>query len=88
MADVREQEKSYPNYILELNKDTGDEKIKQTFDQWAYSYEKVSLTLTSSIQTTIKFSKKSRIVDLSVANPDLQVIGREGRVGLGALSDA
>ena len=88
MADVREQEKSYPNYISELNKDTGDEKIKQTFDQWAYSYEKVSLTLTSSIQTTIKFSKKSRIVDLSVANPDLQVIGREGRVGLGALSDA
>lgn len=66
MADVREQEKSYPKYILELNKDTSDEKIQQTFDQWADSYEKVSLTLTSSIQTTIKFSKKSRIVDLSL----------------------
>lgn len=66
MADVREQEKSYPKYISELNKDTSDEKIHQTFDQWADSYEKVSLTLTSSIQTTIKFSKKSRIVDLSL----------------------
>ena len=43
MADVA-QGKSYPEYILHLNKDTSEEKIKQTFDEWADTYEEVSLT--------------------------------------------
>ena len=83
MADVREQEKSYPKSILELNKDTSDEKIQQTFDQWADTYEEVSLTLTSKRQFISKKKNNRKPFIAVVAYPDLQVSGREG--GGGAL---
>ena len=42
MVDVTHIEgKRYPKEILELTKDTREEKIEQVFDQWAATYEKV-----------------------------------------------
>ena len=48
MADDAPQ-KTYPEDILKLNEDTSDEKIKQTFDQWADTYEQVSSTIELSL---------------------------------------